>query len=333
LCKFAHFICPPIDISGNRLTRIDGLDVLPQLSNLNVSQNSLSTACSIENLSKCKRLTSIDFSHNNLEGEDVIETLSRIPALLSINMAGNPVVSTVSHFRKKTIVAVKTLRYLDRPIFDLERLSSEAWSTGGRDAELKTKTEWQVKLRLEERNRTETFRQWQDSIREKALEDKLQFETNPTAQQILDEEEKQRRINERKAKASEAAAKERDIYRIDVSTNVEDERLVETMKVESDEIDDCKAIPFPAKEMNQSHCPSQEEEKNSSALLTKQQMTWNGKMDGILKKFVLEHDFSFEKVSAAMKNEFDDQEFDSEMCRLRWCLLDSSKDQAVLVKN
>ena len=327
------------------MTRIDGLDVLPQLSNLNVAQNSLSTACSIENLSKCKRLTSIDFSHNNLESEDVIETLSRIPALLSINMAGNPVVSNVSHFRKKTIVAVKTLRYLDRPIFDLERISSEAWSTGGRDAELKVKTEWQAKMRLEERNRTETFRQWQDSIRVKALEDKLQFETNPTAQQILDEEEKQRRINVRKAEASEAAAKERDIYRIDVSAHplenesnlvpadVEVERLVETMKVESDEFDGCKTIPFAAKETYQVHYPDSQEENNSSSLWTHQQKTWNEKMDGVLKKFVLEHDFNFDKVSAAMKNEFDDQEFDSEMCRLRWCLLDSSKDQAALIED
>lgn len=216
MTKFLKHFCI-VDVSENRLTRIVGLDVLPHLSNLNVSKNALSAADGIENLTGCKKLSSIDFSHNSFETYDVIDTLSRIPTLLSINMAGNPIAAKVSHFRKKMIVAIKSLRYLDRPIFDMDRASAEAWSIGGRDAELQIKTDWQKNKQEEEASSTRIFRQWQGEVRAKALNEKRQFETDgPTASQMVQEEERLQRISEREVKASEAAAKERDMYRIEI---------------------------------------------------------------------------------------------------------------------
>lgn len=228
MCIVFHFA----DVSENRLTRTDGLDALPQLSNLNIAKNALSTADSIENLTGCKQLTSVNFSHNELESEDVITTLSRILSLLSITMTGNPIAANVSNFRKKAIVAVKTLRYLDRPIFDMERASAEAWSTGGRDAERLVKLEWQTKKREEERKGMQDFRDWQQEIRDRTFEEKALMEANgPTPSQIAEEDEKKRRGAEREAFASQEAAREREIYQIDIPDENENENMAVAVTV------------------------------------------------------------------------------------------------------
>eukprot|EP00557_Chaetoceros_sp_GSL56_P006014 CAMPEP_0176490564 /NCGR_PEP_ID=MMETSP0200_2-20121128/7941_1 /TAXON_ID=947934 /ORGANISM="Chaetoceros sp., Strain GSL56" /LENGTH=676 /DNA_ID=CAMNT_0017887885 /DNA_START=2968 /DNA_END=4998 /DNA_ORIENTATION=+ len=204
-----------LDISENRITNLDGLDALPNLSSLNVSKNALSTANDIETLKKCKNITCVDFSYNHLCGEDVIVTLSQVPSVLSINMNGNPITSEVAHFRKKMIVANKRLRYLDRPIFDMERASCEAWSIGGRDAEYKAKTEWHDRRKQEEARGMESFRKWQMELKSQAISEKQAIDKfGPTPAQMAKQEERLLRTKERKEKAAQVAAREREIYRL-----------------------------------------------------------------------------------------------------------------------
>ena len=321
------------DVSENSLTRIEGLDVLPNLSNLNISKNLLSTAIGIENLVGCKKLSSVDFSHNNLETEDVIGILSKITTLLSINMTGNPIASKVSHFRKKTIVSIKSLRYLDRPIFDVERESAEAWSIGGREAELRVKKDWQKKKQQEEAKSCRDFRQWQEGVRAQALDEKRHIELNgPTEDQIMKEEERVQRIQERKAKAAEAAKKEREIYRIDVS-----DQGLRGIRAISGTIDnavgsDCVELPL---ECNSNKAvetaivqPKDVPLPEICSPCPKSSMHWSEKMDVMLKTFALELDFDFDLVSIEISKSFQGNQISAEDCRLRWCLLESAKTQS-----
>lgn len=157
----------------------------------------------------------MDFSHNQLQGEDIIQTLSQVPSLLSLSMNGNPMTSEVAHFRKKMIVANKRLRYLDRPVFDMERASSEAWSMGGRDAELKTQLEWKEKKQQDEARGMESFRKWQMELRAQAISEKEAIKAfGPTPTQLAKQEQVLLKKKEREEKAAQDAAREREIYRL-----------------------------------------------------------------------------------------------------------------------
>jgi dynein assembly factor 1, axonemal len=235
-----------LDISENSLTSLNGLEHLPELSSLNVSKNSLSNSKSISAIKDCPKLSSIDFSHNCLDGEDVIDTLSLVTNLLSANMKGNPITTKAANYRKRMICAIKTLRYLDTPIFDMERAAAEAWSVGGREAELEVKTAWQNKIKKEERESLETFRQWQLQVREQAQE-KMGQTSKGLREEELEVEATKKNKADRKIAAAIEAQKEREMYHIEVSSTdmKEYENLTE---VEWNTAIDEKLILFAEKE-------------------------------------------------------------------------------------
>ena len=215
LDKLANLV--QLDLSENRISHVEGLSMLPKLDSLNLAKNALSSSESISHLMQCKALTTLDLSNNQLSGEDVLKVLSGIQSLLSLKLAGNPITNEVSSFRKKIIVAMKKLRYLDRPVFDMERATSEAWALGGREAELKTRERLKAEQKKEERKAMDDFRSWQQTTREKATDDKRRIiENGPTLEQRTDIEIRNKAIAERKEAAAKEAAKEREIYRIEV---------------------------------------------------------------------------------------------------------------------
>ena len=141
-----------LDLSENRIERIENLSLLKNLSTLNISKNLLKNGNSIKHIQLCHSLSSIDFSNNQIRGEDVMDIFSASSSLVSLNMNGNPIVSELQNFRKRCIICIKKLRFLDTPIFDNERDSTEAWGIGGREAELRVKKEWQKKKQDENKN-------------------------------------------------------------------------------------------------------------------------------------------------------------------------------------
>lgn len=163
-------------MSENHIAFMGGLSILPRLSSLNVSKNALSSAEGVAHLAKCRALSTVDLSHNDLgcgkDGKDdsVVNVLSRIPSLLSLNVAGNSIVSELSSFRKKVLVGLQNLSYLDQPVFNRERASAEAWTEGGREAELRTKKMWQKRKKDEDRASIDYFRHQNDAINSKAEE-------------------------------------------------------------------------------------------------------------------------------------------------------------------
>ena len=148
-----------LDISQNRLTKLEGIAALPCLQTLNASKNFLADAASLEELGLCGSLCSLDISNNALEGEGVFEAIAATPKLVSFNLTGNPVMST-PHLRKQFIIRMPQLAYLDRPVFEAERLAAEAWGRGGREAEIEARTLYRDAAKAKAAEEQQQFRDW-----------------------------------------------------------------------------------------------------------------------------------------------------------------------------
>ena len=256
-----------LDLSENSITKLEGLSSLPNLSTLNVAKNSLKNVESIRHLEDCKALTSVDLSNNcistlgsrdvddddgnrgggddengNANANDIIDLLSKCHGVTALNLAGNPVANNeISHFRKKLIVALKSLKYcLDRPVFDQERAMAEAWSVGGREAEARTKKEWQERERNANRQGLDDYRKWQERMRKEAME-------KPSEVREAESAERARQKEERLAEARKETALERQKYALD-EEKAEEKKVEEKMKdsdVEDDDDEDDDEGPPP----------------------------------------------------------------------------------------
>jgi hypothetical protein len=81
---------------------------------------------------------------------------------LAIN--GNPTVRTQG-FRKRAIVELPKLCYLDRPVEELERIGAMAFASGGAEAERAAKEKYREDQRVKRSNEMEAFREWQRTQR------------------------------------------------------------------------------------------------------------------------------------------------------------------------
>ena len=157
-----------LDLSENRITKIEGLSVLPNLATLNLARNLLTDGSSISHLKKCStQLTTLNLSFNQLQGQEVLEQLIGIASIIVLDMKDNPILRDLPHFRKKCIVGIPKLRSLDSPIFELERISAEAWAVGGSEAEKKAKQDFQERQREKDKQKLQQFRLWKDNARDK----------------------------------------------------------------------------------------------------------------------------------------------------------------------
>lgn len=150
-----------LDVSQNRLTKLDNIGCLPCLETLNASKNLLENSESIQELALCSNLMTLDLSNNvlNSENDDILDVISSTPKLISFNLTGNPIMKT-PQLRKKFICKMPKLTYLDRPIFAPERFAAEAWGKGGRDAEVNARSEYQKIQKEKAEQETRDFKEW-----------------------------------------------------------------------------------------------------------------------------------------------------------------------------
>lgn len=158
-----------LNLAGNCIEELSGLDALPHLTTLNVSKNALASVAAIEHLTSCAALTNVDLSDNSLPGDEAntwLATLARVPKLVTLYLKGNPLVRDTRHYRKATLAALPALQYLDdRPVFDVERVSVEAWTKGGQEAERAARTAFAEAEKAASKASSERFRAWQEEIR------------------------------------------------------------------------------------------------------------------------------------------------------------------------
>ena len=148
--------CKELDtlvLSHNYIKELDNIssEVLPVLNTLNISHNQLKSIEGLEVLKQCHNISILDLSFNQIDDILVVKILGEMTMLHVLTMTGNPVVSTITNYRKTMVLECKFLTYLDsRPVFPRDRACAEAWKRGGFAEEKKEHESWNK----EERRKT-----------------------------------------------------------------------------------------------------------------------------------------------------------------------------------
>jgi dynein assembly factor 1 len=87
------------------------------LSTLNADHNRHKSAEDVAGVLACPTLRVLDLSHNNIDDPAVVEVFAAMPALRVLVLTGNPVIKTLSNYRKTLITRCKEL---SAPIISLE---------------------------------------------------------------------------------------------------------------------------------------------------------------------------------------------------------------------
>ena len=141
-----------LDLSNNGLRTTRGFAVpshndtdtyvprFPKLKTLLLSRNALASVEDCAGLAHIPTLESLDVSENRSLGskDEAEKYIELLPAssLLYLRFTGCGITSALSYYRKRVLLALPTLRYLDeQPCFDKERRLASAWAEGGMEAE------------------------------------------------------------------------------------------------------------------------------------------------------------------------------------------------------
>ncbi len=170
-----------LNLANNRIFEIANLDFLPRLQTLNLSKNAISDVSTLVHLQGCCALTNLDLSDNALAGDasaGLAQVLAGVPKLVTLYLKGNPCVRETRHYRKVVVAAMPSLRYLDdRPVFEAERLATDAWAAGGQEAELKARRDYEDRERDKSRANMERFKDWQEEVRARRAKELDDFNT------------------------------------------------------------------------------------------------------------------------------------------------------------
>lgn len=352
-----------LDLSENHISVVGGLSHLPNLTTLNLCNNYLNDLASITHLTECKELSSLDLSKNQLVGEDIIDCLAGIANMKSLNIESNPVAAKVAYFRKKVIVACKSLRYLDRPVFDDERTTSEAFALGGLDAERQTKDSLQQAKRNKHCESLVEFRAWQESVRNRHVAEPVtveetrvspddliipddyslddvdeQYQSDPEDLQatslvkndvsekvtLVDDIEQQPQL-----KVAEATFFGESILKnINVAAETNDlEKSEIPAEVTCTDVTPLDIVPVVIQTDDEAKClrDSIEQYRINNGTHSEAIMAWSTDMEQQLMHYAKKYDYNFSHVSTAMAREHGIM-FDSESCSRRWALLDLQEE-------
>jgi dynein assembly factor 1, axonemal len=154
-----------LDLSNNRVTKIENLSCCPNLQTLNLSHNALTTVASMEHLRDCPALNNVDVTNNHLEADEGFFSLfAAVPLLSALSCNGNDI-TKLPTFRKKLIAEMPQLGYLDRPVDLQERTFAEAFVRGGPEAEAAARAQWKLDVEAKRISDLETYRAWQEEQR------------------------------------------------------------------------------------------------------------------------------------------------------------------------
>ncbi|KAJ3201479.1 Dynein assembly factor 1, axonemal [Entophlyctis luteolus] len=185
-----------LNVANNLIKRIQGLSNLHKLKTLQIDHNYLRTVEDIAELAQCQSLGVLDMSFNHLDDPAIVEVFEKMGELTVLNIMSNPVIPKIANYRRTMVARLKKLAYLDdRPVFENERLATEAWAVGGMEAER------EERMRQKDEERKAHDRNFEEAARLKraekygpeeidpVLEPKLQAFRDEMLKKIEDQEE------------------------------------------------------------------------------------------------------------------------------------------------
>ncbi|KAI8615771.1 hypothetical protein BC830DRAFT_1121018 [Chytriomyces sp. MP71] len=219
-----------LHLGNNLIKRIQGLSHLPKLRTLQIDHNYLKTAEDIAHLIECPLLSILDLSFNHIDDVKVVEVFEKMPELSVLNLMSNPVIPKVMNYRRTMVSRLKKLTHLDdRPVFDKERLATEAWAIGGMDAEREERQRQKEEERREHERNFQALKKIQEDARAKRIE-KYGPDQEPTFEPKLAKfrDEQLEKIEPRHSEAR---------LRGDVEMNMEPRQLSRIEDIDPDEDD------------------------------------------------------------------------------------------------
>ncbi|KAJ3052876.1 Dynein assembly factor 1, axonemal [Rhizophlyctis rosea] len=160
-----------INLSNNLIKKIENLSVIPTLSTVQMAHNFLKSAEDIEHLVECENVSILDLSHNKLDDPNIVEVFAQMRNLRVLNLMSNPVISKIQNYRRTLISKCKGLTYLDdRPVFDNERRATEAWATGGVEAERAERERMRAEDIEKQSKNFDALKKLQDEARARRIE-------------------------------------------------------------------------------------------------------------------------------------------------------------------
>jgi dynein assembly factor 1 len=121
-----------LNLAQNSISKIEGLESLPCLETLILSDNELSMPDFITNITSVPKLRELDLSLNkiNCNAECILKILASCSNLRVLNLQGNPFIKKMPHYRSMIISHCKRLKQLDgRRICSEERRRCNAWGS------------------------------------------------------------------------------------------------------------------------------------------------------------------------------------------------------------
>lgn len=111
-----------LNLSDNQISKVEGLEKLTKLTNLQIKRNRIGSEGleDIKGLLECPSISALDISDNFIETEEIIpEILKKMPEIAVVYLQNNKFNKKVSHYRKTLISQIPTLKYIDdKPIFE-----------------------------------------------------------------------------------------------------------------------------------------------------------------------------------------------------------------------
>jgi len=158
-----------LNLAENFISKIENLSCVPLLETLQLSNNSITTYDDLEHLCECMSIRVLELAKNKIEDPRIVDVLETLPELKVLKLDGNPVVRKIPAYRKTLICRLKNLTYLDdRPVFEEERMTAEAWMRGGIEAEkIERQRQRAAKRAAEDRRHKAFFKMVEDAKKQR----------------------------------------------------------------------------------------------------------------------------------------------------------------------
>jgi len=297
-----------LNLESNGIKTLEGFPRMGSLETLILRNNEIE--CIIPIL-RSRRLINLDLSSNRISDASVLDHLGQLEDLKVLYMKSNPIIETMSFYRKRALVKVPHLTFLDdRPIFPNEKRLSEAWIRGGR---------------REEESEREVIRNEQEQeggrTRHYTIDDEEQFSSEDSEEKIVD--------GVRQYTIAEQLEEDKD------KTVVNDEKIP-PLEVTDKNVEIVQPVEVnPKAEKGEELEKTMPEGSNMSVTVKKTGTTgfqvkegqWNTTLDHLLSTNAAVYQYDFEQVSDHMKmiavsDSFDPLFYSKEECEKRWKTLD-----------